>query len=87
MAEDPLDATKIDQIAREVLTSLKKSRAEGAASFVPAPAPALHRSESTSAPHPSLRLLSVTGGVVGQPCVIEPDQVCVGSLKCRSFGH
>jgi hypothetical protein len=24
---------------------------------------------------------------VGQPCVIEPDKPCVGSLKCRTLGH
>mgnify|MGYP003382414383 CR=1 FL=1 len=75
MADSPIDDAKIDLIAREVLTSLKKTRAE-------ASPPAVARS-----PHPSLRLLSVVGGVVGQPCVIEPDKACVGSLKCRSFGH
>jgi len=72
-----MDDARIDQIAREVLTSLKKARAHE----TPAPAPA------PTAIHPSLRLLSVTGGVVGSPCVIEPDKVCVGSLKCRTFGH
>ena len=80
-----MDDAKIDLIAREVLTSLKKARAEGPASaFAPAPSP---HPRSTPVLHPSLQLLSVSGGVVGQPCVIEPDKVCVGSLKCRSFGH
>ena len=78
-----MDDAKIDLIAREVLTSLKKARAEGPAS-VPVPSP---HPRSTEVLEPSLQLLSVVGGVVGQPCVIEPDKVCVGSLKCRSFGH
>jgi hypothetical protein len=80
-----MDDAKIDLIAREVLTSLKKARAEGPAS-TPLPASSPHP-RSTDLPDPSLRLLSVSGGVVGRSCVIEPDQVCVGSLKCRSFGH
>lgn len=80
-----MDDAKIDLIAREVLTSLKKARTESPAS-APASAPS-SRPRSTSASDPSLQLLSVSGGVVGQPCVIEPDKVCVGSLKCRSFGH
>ncbi len=75
-----MDDARIDQIAREVLTGLKKARAHEA------PAPAAQAS-APAAIHPSLRLLSVTGGVVGSPCVIEPDKVCVGSLKCRTFGH
>jgi hypothetical protein len=79
MADTPLDDAKIDLIAREVLTSLKRSRAE-ASRPAAAEAPA-------AAPHPSLRLLSVVGGVLGQPCVIETDKPCVGSLKCRTFGH
>ncbi len=78
-----MDDAKIDLIAREVLTSLKKARAEGPVS-APVFAPP---QRSTTALDPSLQLLSVSGGVVGQPCVIEPDKVCVGSLKCRSFGH
>ena len=82
MADTPLDDAKIDLIAREVLTSLKKSRTPGAPVSVTPPS-----ERAPSVPHPSLRLLSVVGGVVGQPCVIEPDKVCVGSLKCRSFGH
>lgn len=82
-----MEDAKIDAIAREVLTSLKKGRADGtakppikaaaAATHPPAPLPI----------HPSLHLLSVKGGVVGLPCVIEPDDLCVGSLRCRSFGH
>lgn len=80
-----MDDARIDQIAREVLTSLKKARAPEAQ----APVPAAGRAEpdASGAIHPSLRLLTVTGGVVGSPCVIEPDKVCVGSLKCRTFGH
>ena len=80
-----MDDAKIDLIAREVLQSLKKARAHE--SPAPAGAPAKPEPAAAGALHPSLRLLSVTGGVVGSPCVIEPDKVCVGSLKCRSFGH
>jgi hypothetical protein len=78
-----MDDAKIDLIAREVLTSLKKARAEGHVSAPASSSPP----RSTTAFDPSLQLLSVSGGVVGQPCVIEPDKVCVASLKCRSFGH
>lgn len=77
-----MDDAKIDQIAREVLTSLKKAHAQES----PLPAPRSPEPAKASV-HPSLRLLSVAGGVVGTPCVIEPDKLCVGSLKCRSFGH
>ena len=73
-----MDDAKIDLIAREVLTSLKKARAEGGA-----PSPAAGKASL----HPSLQLLSVAGGVVGSPCIIEPDKPCVGSLRCRTFGH
>lgn len=77
-----MDDAKIDLIAREVLTSLKKVHAEGPVSATASPAPpvVIHL-------HPSLQLLSVPGGVVGSPCIIEPDKPCVGSLKCRTFGH
>jgi hypothetical protein len=78
-----MDDARIDLIAREVLTSLKKARAHEA----PAPAPGKVEPDASGVIHPSLRLLTVTGGVVGSPCVIEPDKVCVGSLKCRTFGH
>ena len=71
-----MEDAKIDLIAREVLTSLKKAHK-------PASPPA---STSTSV-HPSMQILSVSGGVVGQPCIIEPDKPCVGSLKCRTLGH
>lgn len=81
-----MDDAKIDLIAREVLQSLKKAHAHDAPASSCAPA----KSEPQAVPvplHPSLRLLSVVGGVVGTPCVIEPDKMCVGSLKCRTFGH
>ena len=77
-----MDDAKIDTIAREVLASLKKARPQGGPLLVTPP----HEIAPARA-HPSLRLLSVVGGVVGQPCVVEPDKPCVGSLKCRSFGH
>ena len=77
-----MDDAKIDLIAREVLQSLKKAHA-------PQAHPAPHKPETAAegALHPSHRLLSVTGGVVGSPCVIEPGKICFNSLKCRTFGH
>lgn len=77
-----MDDAKIDLIAREVLQSLKKAHAHDAQTAAPKPHPA-----AADSAHPSLRLLSVAGGVVGAACVIEPGQVCIGSHKCRSFGH
>ena len=74
-----MDDAKIDQIAREVMVTLRKSRADAAAH---APVPS-----TAGGDEPHLRLLHVAGGVEGLPCVIEPDKVCVGSLRCRSFGH
>ena len=79
-----MDDAKIDLIAREVLSSLRKTHAP---EFRAAPS-APTRAEPASVPlHPSMQLLSVAGGVVGSPCIIEPDQVCVGSFRCRTFGH
>lgn len=75
-----MDDAKIDAIAREVLTSLKKAHAGEARTSAVSDAVVVRL-------HPSLQLLSVPGGVVGSPCVIEPDKLCVGSLKCRTFGH
>jgi hypothetical protein len=40
---------------------------------------------TTLPPHPSLQLLGPSGG--GDRCVLEPDQPCVGSGQCRTFGH
>lgn len=83
-----MDDAKIDLIAREVLSSLKKARAEGAIPATPVPALTAVsdvRQQAPTAFH--LQILSVAGGVVGQPCVIEPDKPCIGSLRCRSFGH
>jgi hypothetical protein len=40
---------------------------------------------TTQPPHPSLQLLGPSGG--GDRCVLEPDQPCVGSGQCRTFGH
>jgi hypothetical protein len=84
-----MEDAKIDLIAREVLTSLKKARSEGAGSVPVAPPSAVSPappSDQRATPF-HLQLLSVTGGVVGSPCVIEPDKTCIGSLRCRSFGH
>lgn len=76
-----MEDAKIDAIAREVLSGLKKARAaETPDSAVPSRAAAVR-------PHASLQLLSVAGGVVGSPCIIEPDKPCVGSLRCRALGH
>ena len=77
-----MDDAKIDLIAREVLTSLKKAHAHEASSALrPSGRP------EPAAVHPSLRILSVTGGVVGSVCVIDPGKICDGSLTCRTFGH
>lgn len=76
-----MEDAKIDAIAREVLTSLKKARAEGASPGTPAP------SLPVDPLHPSLHILTVVGGVLGSPCIVEPDTPCVGSLRCRTFGH
>lgn len=35
--------------------------------------------------HPSQELLGPAAG--GDRCVLEPDQPCVGSGQCRTFGH
>jgi hypothetical protein len=43
---------------------------------VPSPAPS----------HPAFGLLGPSAGA-GSACVLEPDQPCVGSGQCRSFGH
>jgi len=82
-----MEDQKIDQIAREVLVSLKKARTESMAPSAPLSAPHVHVHTEAEPKHPSLHLMSVAGGVVGSPCIIEPDKVCVGSLRCRSFGH
>lgn len=77
-----MDDAKIDAIAREVLTSLKKAHAQGASPGTLEPAPTV-----VVPLHPSLHILTVAGGVVGSPCIVEPDKPCVGSLRCRTFGH
>lgn len=82
-----MEDAKIDLIAREVLTSLKKSRAESAESAIAGREQGSPETARAEGPAVHLQLLSVSGGVVGQPCVIEPDKPCVGSLRCRSFGH
>ena len=80
-----MEDAKIDAIAREVLTSLRKSREVSSTSEPSVSAPHAHDPQTPL--HPSLRLLSVVGGVVGSPCIVEPDKPCVGSLRCRTFGH
>ncbi len=35
--------------------------------------------------HPSLRLLDVPGG--GDRCILEPDQPCEKSGRCRALGY
>ncbi len=80
-----MEDAKIDSIAREVLTSLKKAHVE---KTKPAPdSEPQARPAGPASPHPSLGLLSVVGGVVGTACIIEPDKACIGSLRCRSLGH
>ena len=85
-----MEDAKIDLIAREVLSSLRKSRAEAGHGTQAAPASAAREeSPASTAPRPAfhLHILSVEGGVVGSPCVIEPDKICDGSERCRSLGH
>ena len=79
-----MEDAKIDAIAREVLTSLKKARADAVA---PSPSVEAPSRRAALPIHPSEQLLSVAGGVVGAPCIVEPDKACVGSLRCRTFGH
>jgi hypothetical protein len=81
-----MEDAKIDRIAREVLTSLRKAHAH-AHDAPKAPDPPVGSDGAAGALHPSLQLLSVPGGVVGSPCVIEPDKICIASLKCRTLGH
>lgn len=38
------------------------------------------------ATHPALQLLNVSGSTDGR-CVLDPDQPCVKSGACRTFGH
>ena len=80
-----MDDAKIDLIAREVLQSLKNAHTHGA-THPPCP-PATPGPAASVAVEASLRVLSVIGGIVGSPCVIEPGKVCIASLKCRTFGH
>ena len=85
-----MEDAKIDLIAREVLSSLRKSRAEGGAGTHTAPVPTASETAplpATSRPAFHLHILSVEGGVVGSPCVIEPDKICDGTDRCRSLGH
>ena len=80
-----MDDAKIDLIAREVLTALKKTRAQEEPPH--SHLPASPRTAAGVPLHPSMNLLSVPGGVVGSPCIIEPDKPCVRSGRCRTFGH
>jgi hypothetical protein len=36
---------------------------------------------------PALRLVDVPGGGAGGECSLEPGRPCVGSGRCRTFGH
>jgi hypothetical protein len=36
---------------------------------------------------PALRLVDVAGGGAAGECSLEPDRPCVGSGRCRTFGH
>jgi hypothetical protein len=49
-------------------------------SVVAAPRPA-----GTAVRHPSLRLLDVPGG--DDRCILEPDQPCEKSGRCRTLGY
>ena len=43
------------------------------------------RTLATPVRHPSLRLLDVPGG--DDRCILEPDQPCVKSGRCRTLGY
>jgi hypothetical protein len=43
------------------------------------------RTPSTAVRHPSLRLLDVPGG--NDRCILEPDQPCEKSGRCRALGY
>lgn len=77
-----MDDARIDQIARETLTGLRKDRERSA----PGPAPVAHPGP-LQAGHPAESLLSIEGGVRGQPCILDAGQVCVLSQRCRTFGY
>lgn len=79
-----MDDARIDQIARETLTGLRKDR-DRAAGHAPqaAPAPA----DAREAGHPAETVLSIEGGVRGQPCLLDAGQVCILSHRCRTFGY
>jgi hypothetical protein len=43
------------------------------------------RTPATAVRHPSLRLLDVPGG--DDRCILEPDQPCEKSGRCRTLGY
>jgi hypothetical protein len=98
-----VDDAKIAALTAEVLAELRAPAVPGGSRAVPDPglgalearvaaleaavrilagAPA-----APSSPTPPSRwLLGPSGGPSGA-CVLEPDQPCVGSGQCRTFGH
>lgn len=98
-----MDDRRIRELAEEVLSKLAaapdpvtsdlESRVAALEAAVrelmtsrPAPAAAAVLVASAHAhPHPSLRVLDVPCGE--DRCLLEPDRPCVGSGRCRTFGH
>jgi len=96
-----VDDTRIAELTAEVLEDLRGPRAaapSASASSLEARVSALEASVRALGPaaspvvavvaleaHPSRQLLGPAGG--GDRCVLEPDQPCVGSGQCRTFGH
>ena len=94
-----MDDARIRQIRDEVLSELSvpKGDATGALearvaalerallTLVGSSGPAVSVVAVTTPPHPSFRLLDVSGGT--ERCVLEPDKPCVQSGQCRQLGH
>ena len=94
-----MDDSRIEQIRREVLSTLGGSPAERATHDLESRVAALEaavaemRQGAADVPsslprgrsHPSLQVLGPGAG--GDRCVMEPDKPCVQSHACRTFGH
>lgn len=94
-----MDDSRIEQLRREVLSSLGASPVERVTHDLESRVAALeaavsemrHGAPVAAAPpvrgrsHPSLQVLGPGAG--GDRCVLEPDKPCVQSHACRTFGH
>jgi hypothetical protein len=64
--------------------AVRRIEATGAA-MATATVIAVPRTPPTAVHHPSLRLLDVPGG--SDRCILEPDQPCEKSGRCRTLGY